>query len=200
MRRLILVRHSTPEIIRDVPPRLWHLSAEGRVRAQAFAGRLEPCGATHVFTSAEPKAFETAQALGSAWGLEVEAVDGLQEHARPEARILSREAFDATIRDLFARPGDLVFGSETADRARRRFTHALMRLVARTTGDLPVVTHGTVMTLFVAQVTGVEPFAFWKRQEMPFAVTLVLPDLRLERTTFLTGDSLRATGDGSFSP
>ena len=115
----------------------------------------------------------------------MEEVPGLHEHERPEAQILSREAFEQKIRDLFARPGELVFGAETADHARRRFTAALMRLVTREPGDVVVVSHGTVMTLFVAEVTGVEPFAFWKRQQMPFAVMLTLPELELDATVFL---------------
>lgn len=185
MRSLILVRHSTPEIRRDIPAAEWHLSAEGAARARAFAERLSPLNAACVFTSREPKAMETAHAIAGKLGLAVEQVPGLHEQERPAAQMLSREAFDQNIRDLFARPGALVFGAETADQARRRFTMALMRLVTRTTGDVVVVTHGTVMTLFVAEATGVDPFAFWRRQQMPFAVRLTLPELRLESTTFL---------------
>ena len=184
-RRVILIRHSVPDIKRDVPAADWHLSAEGTTRARALAGRLHPSGATKVFTSAEPKAVETARALADEWGLAIEAVPGLQEHERPLAQLLSRDEFEQKIRELFTRPSDLVFGAETADQARRRFTMALMRLVTRVTGDLVVVTHGTVMALFVAEATGVEPFGFWKRQEMPFAVTLTLPALALEGMTFL---------------
>ncbi len=183
-RRLILVRHSLPEIRREVPAAEWRLSPEGIARARAFARRVHPAGAAHVFASAEPKAADTARLLAAEWGLPVETVPGLHEHERPEAQVLSREVFERKVRDVFARPAELVFGVETADQARRRFTMAVMRLVARTSGDVVVVTHGTVMTLFVAEATGVEPFAFWKRQQMPFAVTLTLPDLRLDGTTF----------------
>jgi broad specificity phosphatase PhoE len=186
-RRLVLVRHSVPEIRRDVSSRDWRLSAEGLTRARAFSRQLQPI-ATRVFTSAEPKATETARALAECWGVPVEEVPGLHEHERPQAQLLSREAFEQKIRDLFARPGELVFGAETAEQARRRFTMAVMRLVARAADDVVVVTHGTVMALFVAEVAGVEPFEFWKRQQMPFAVTLALPDLKLESTTFLTVD------------
>jgi broad specificity phosphatase PhoE len=185
VRSLILIRHSTPDIRRDIPAAEWHLSPDGAARARAFSQRLHPSAGARVFTSCEPKAVETAQLLAEEWGLEVETVPGLHEHERPEAQMLSRAAFDQSIRDLFAQPRTLVFGAETADGARRRFTIALMRLVARTAGDVLVVTHGTVLTLFVAETTGVEPYAFWKRQQMPFAVNLTLPDLRLERTTFL---------------
>jgi hypothetical protein len=141
MSRLILVRHSLPDIRREVPAAEWHLSADGIARAELLARQLDPGSATAVFSSPEPKAFETAQALAATWSLRAEAVPGLEEHLRPEAQWMSREAFE----------------------------------------------HGTVMTLFVAEVAGVEPFAFWKRQEMPFAVTLTLPELALAGTTFLSG-------------
>ncbi|MGH9350441.1 MAG: histidine phosphatase family protein [Vicinamibacterales bacterium] len=190
-RRLILVRHSVSEIRRDVPSAEWRLSAEGLARARAFARRLHPSGSTAVFTSAEPKAAETARALAAEWGLAVEEVPGLHEHERPEARLLSREAFEQRIRELFDRPNEVAFGAETAEEARRRFTTALMPIVARAEGDVVVVTHGTVMSLFVADATGAEPFAFWKRQEMPCAVTLRLPELTLEGATFLTDRSGR---------
>lgn len=151
-----------------------------------LARRIDAPRTSTVFTSTEPKASETAGALAETWGLPVEELAGLHEHERPQAQMLSREAFDAKIRDLFARPSELVFGAETADQARRRFTLALMRVVARVPDDVVAVTHGTVMTLFVAEATGIEPFAFWKRQEMPCAATLVLPELRLETMTFPT--------------
>jgi broad specificity phosphatase PhoE len=184
--RLILVRHSLPDIRREVPAAEWHLSPEGVARAKALARTLDPGDATSVFTSPEPKALETAQALGAVWGLRVEAAPGLEEHLRPEAQWMSRDAFEQKVRDLFACPAERVFGAESADQARRRFTMALMRVVTRASGDLVVVSHGTVMTLFVAEVAGVEPFGFWKRQEMPFAVTLTLPELQLTGTTFLS--------------
>jgi len=184
LRHLILLRHSLPDIRRDIPAAEWHLSAEGISRARTFARRLHPNDAACVFTSREPKAIETAQAIAAELGLDVEAVPGLHEHERPRAQMLSREAFEQSVRDLFARPRELVFGAETADQARRRFTLAVMRLIAPSTADVIIVTHGTVMALFVAEATGVEPFAFWKRQEMPFGVTLTIPELRLERTIF----------------
>lgn len=161
--------------------------AEGARRARAFAERLSFVDAACVFTSCEPKAVETAEAIAAKLHLPVEQVPGLHEHERPAAQLLSREAFDQNIRDLFARPDDCVFGAETPNQARRRFTLAVMRLVTRTAGDVVVISHGTVITLFVAEATGLEPFAFWKRQQMPFGVTLTLPELRLERTIFIEG-------------
>ena len=173
----MLVRHSLPEIRRDVPAAQWGLSDAGRTRATAFARHVDPGSARTVFTSEEPKAMQTGAALASAWGLDVQAIPGLHEHERPKAQMLSREQFEDRIRQMFARPSDLVFGAESAERARRRFTTALMRLFVRSSEDVIVVSHGTVMTLFVAEATGVDPFAFWKKLEMPCAVTLSVPEL-----------------------
>jgi 2,3-bisphosphoglycerate-dependent phosphoglycerate mutase len=188
-RRLILVRHSLSALRREVPPHEWRLSPDGIARARAFASRLDPSDITTVFSSVEPKAVETARALAEQWGVEVEEVPGLHEHERPEPQILAREQFERKVEELFARPSELVFGAETADQARRRFTMALMRLIARGSGDIVAVTHGTVMTLFVSEATGIAPFPFWQRQEMPFAVTLTLPELTLVETTFLNESS-----------
>jgi broad specificity phosphatase PhoE len=184
--RLILIRHSVSEPRPEVPAAGWHLAADGAARARDLSQLLHPDGATAVFTSFEPKAVETARALAERWGIGVVEVPGLHEHERPEATWMAHDVFERTVHDLFARPGDLVFGAETADQARLRFTRAVMRLVAEATGDIVIVTHGTVMALFVSHVTGTDPFTFWKRQAMPFAVTLRLPELTLEKTTFLS--------------
>jgi broad specificity phosphatase PhoE len=176
-RRLVLVRHSLPEMTRGVPAAQWGLSEAGRARAAAFARCVDPGSARTVFTSEEPKAMETAGALAAAWGVNVEAVPGLHEHERPDAQMLSRDQFEERIRQMFARPADLVFGVESAERARRRFTTALMRLFLRSSEDVIVVSHGTVMTLFVAEAAGVDPFAFWKKLDMPCAITLGVPEL-----------------------
>jgi broad specificity phosphatase PhoE len=184
--RLILIRHSVSEPRPEVPAAGWHLAADGAARARDLSQLLHPDGATAVFTSFEPKAVETARALAERWGIGVAEVPGLHEHERPEATWMAHDVFERTVHDLFARPGDLVFGAETADQARLRFTRAVMRLVAEATGDIVIVTHGTVMALFVSHVTGTDPFTFWKRQAMSFAVTLRLPELTLEKTTFLS--------------
>jgi broad specificity phosphatase PhoE len=183
MKRLILVRHAQPEIRREVPAAEWRLSEAGKIAAVQLARRISHEGVTQVFTSIEPKAVDTARALAATWDLGVEEVPGLHEHERPEAQWMSRDAFDRRIRELFARPAERVFGAESADEARRRFTIALMRLVTRAAGDVVVVSHGTVITLFVAGAAGVEPFAFWKNLEMPCAVTLTLPDLAVAALT-----------------
>jgi broad specificity phosphatase PhoE len=180
LRSLILIRHSAPEIRRDVPAAQWRLSEEGVARARDLARTHAAPNTTRVYTSVEPKAKETARLLAEGWEMKaVEAVPGLHEHERPEAQLMTREAFELKVRELFARPSEKVFGAESADRARRRFTMAVMRLVSSTPGDVVVVSHGTVITLFVAEAAGVQPFDFWKKLDMPGVTRLTLPELKL---------------------
>jgi broad specificity phosphatase PhoE len=175
-RRLILIRHSLSAVRPDVPPAKWHLAPEGVTRAKAFAGRLDLSAASQIFSSAEPKAVETARVLGEVWGRPVAEVPDLHEHERPEHRMVSRQQFAARIAALFARPSEIVFGSESADGARQRFTAAVSGLVDRHDGDIVIVTHGTVMALFIASHTGKDAFELWKQLQMPCAATLTLPD------------------------
>jgi broad specificity phosphatase PhoE len=45
--------------------------------------------------------------------------------------------------------------------------------------SVAVVTHGTVMTLFVTRAAGLEAFPFWKRLGLPAFVVLSWPGLGL---------------------
>lgn len=178
--RLILIRHSLSDVRPDAPPAKWTLSPEGVSRARAFARGIDLSRASRIFSSSEPKALETARVLGEVSGLPVEEVPGLHEHERPETGLVTREQFEAKVTALFSRPSEVVFGSESADAARQRFTAAVTGLVQRHHGDIVIVTHGTVMALFVAAHTGKDAFEVWRQQQMPCAAILTLPDYTSE--------------------
>jgi broad specificity phosphatase PhoE len=168
---------------RDVPAREWVLSEQGAARARQLAARLDLARAGTLYSSVEPKAMETASIVGETWGLPVEGIEGVHEHERHVEPVVTRDEFERRMRELFARPGDVVFGAESANAARRRFARAVMRLVARSRDDVAVVTHGTVLALFVADATGTDAFALWRRLDMPQAITLSVPELTLDGTT-----------------
>jgi broad specificity phosphatase PhoE len=183
MRRLILVRHSLPQIRPDAPARSWPLCDEGRRRCTPLARRLADYAPTAIMASVEPKAVETAQIVAATLGLPYETQEGLHEHERNNAGFLEADAFEHAVRGLFARPDDLVFGRETARQAQDRFTLAIQHVHARhREGTVAVVAHGTVMALFVARHAGVEPFALWQKLGAPSFVVLELPDYTLVTT------------------
>jgi broad specificity phosphatase PhoE len=181
VRQLVLIRHSQPEIVPGVPASGWRLSDTGRDRCRALADRLVAYDLAAVVASREPKAVETGQIVARALGLPFETAADLHEHDRPNVGLLAdEEQFQARVASVFEHPGELVFGRETADEAHVRFTTAIANVMAQhPRGNLAVVTHGTVMTLFVARAAGLDPVPFWKRFGLPAFVVLSLPGFGL---------------------
>lgn len=181
MRHLILIRHSETQRVPGVNAHLWELSEEGRQRCAALADRLRAHNLRAIVSSEEPKALQTAQPVAAALAIPLHTAPGLHEHDRRNVPYLGDDAvFQATIRRLFAEPSVLIYGNETADQAHERFAGAVRSATAaHPDGDIAIVTHATVLTLFVSRLAGVEPFAFWSRLGMPAVVWLALPDYRL---------------------
>jgi broad specificity phosphatase PhoE len=104
----------------------------------------------------------------------------LHEHERSGVGWIDREHFEAQVAEFFRRPGALVFGGETADQAHARFAAAIAALTVHYPArSLAVVAHGTVISLFVARSTGVEPFPLWSRLGLPSFVVLSSPEMGL---------------------
>lgn len=176
-RRLIMVRHSLPEFVAGVPASEWRLSAEGRRRCERLAGRLAVYDLAVIVTSEEPKALETGQMVARILELPCESAPGLHEHERGVVGdVDSQEQFRAQVVRLFQRPDERVMGYETANQAHARFAAAVDRVVAQhPSGNLAIVSHGTVMTLLIARANGLDPVPFWKRLGLPAFVVLSLP-------------------------
>jgi broad specificity phosphatase PhoE len=174
-RRLLLIRHSAPLILRDTPAREWPLSDEGRRACEEFTVRLAAYRVMAIISSAETKARETAVILAASLGLTPGEDADLNEHRRENVPFLGRPDFEAAIQRFFADPDALVFGLETATQAYTRFAGASRRaLAAHPMGDVALVTHGTVMTLYAKRHAGVEPFVFWQALKMPDLIALAI--------------------------
>jgi broad specificity phosphatase PhoE len=183
MRQLILVKHSLPEILPEVPAAQWRLSVEGRRRCAALADRLAVYQPAAVVASVEPKALETAQIVAERLGLAPATAPGLHEHDRSNVGWSDADRFEADVARFFAHPSALVLGRETADQARARFTQAVDRaLDSCPSGTLVIVAHGTVIALFVAARNGLEPFPLWRRLGLPSFIVLSLPDMTIVET------------------
>ena len=180
MRQLVLIKHAAPEINPSIPAAEWQLSEAGQAACPALAERLRGFSPQIILSSVEPKARETARLIGVELGVTVEAVAGLHEHDRHNVPFLPDDEFRAAVARFFERPNDLVFGREAATRALERFALAIDESIARfASGDLIVVCHGTVISLFVAARTGCDPYSLWQRLGMPSFVVLSLPALEM---------------------
>jgi len=178
---LILVRHSISKQRADVSSHQWELTAEGRGRCEALAERLRNYEPGLIASSAEPKARQTTDLVASRLGLEASVLPELGEHRREsEPWLASTDEFQARIRALLRRPAELVYGEETGDEAADRLQAALDGLVARHAGRTVVaVTHGTVMSLYLARVAGLDAVRTWEGLGMPAYAVLQLPGLEI---------------------
>jgi len=180
MPTLILVKHAQPDILPHVAARRWRLSAKGRRQAFALADRLAAYLPFALIASPEPKARETAGIVASRLGLDMTIGPELYEHDRSNVPFLSQTAFLEAVAEFFARPEELVFGSETAHQARQRFTRAVEQIIAAHPDEnIVIVAHGTVISLFVGHHTGIDPFPLWQRLGMSAFVVLSRPDFQL---------------------
>ncbi len=181
MRRLVLVKHSMPEIEPDKPASAWKLGEIGRRRSVSLASRLREFCPAVIYSSKEPKAVETAETVAGEHGIPFEVVDGLEEHHRDNVPFLSsKEEFEEAVERSFRCPDRLVLGTEMAVQASNRFAAAIEKVIDAGQTDSVVVTHGTVITLYVASVAGVQMMDFWRRLGLPSYVVLTVPDMRIE--------------------
>ena len=179
MSRLILVKHSMPEIRSDIPAARWKLSSAGRARCAPLAELLRVHSPSTVITSIEPKAVETGQLIATALDLETGSAEGLHEHDREHVKVVTPEAYRRQIEELFNSPTELTFGSESADQAHQRFSEAIDRLLPGLPDSAVVVTHGTVLSLFVGRRTGTPPVSIWRRLGLPSFVVLDREDWKI---------------------
>ena len=178
---IILVRHSVSEQNPGVAYDQWGLSSAGLAKCRSLAARLQYYEADLVVTSPEPKAYQTASEICSSLGTKLEVDPALIEHRRQtEPFFDNRDDFVRRVESLLRNPDRLVFGEETGDEARQRFQTAVERHADAHGGPATiVVSHATVMSLFLANVLGLNPIDFWRRLGMPGFVALQYPEFEL---------------------
>jgi broad specificity phosphatase PhoE len=173
MTRLILVKHSAPQIAPDVISHRWVLSEAGCGRCDWLADQLNAQGVSRIYSSLEPKALETAALVALRLGLVVEPRRNLHENDRTGLGFVSQEELRRRLSNFFRQPVQITIGRETADSAFRRFAEAIGNIVSNENGKhSAVVTHGTVLSLFVARHNAIAPFDLWSRLGLPSYVVL----------------------------
>ncbi|MCS7034954.1 MAG: phosphoglycerate mutase family protein [Phycisphaerae bacterium] len=170
--RLVLIKHARPIVNPSDPPELWPLSEQGRTDATRLAEALAGSGIGRIFHSRETKASETARILADRLRVPVAPRDRLHEHDRSNVPHMRSADFISYIELFFRKPGELVLGKETADQCLKRFSDAVDSILAESGEDTPgVVTHGTVLALYLSRLGAGKPFDIWRRMQLPsFAV------------------------------
>jgi len=166
---LILVRHAHVAVDPTIPSREWRLSAEGRAATAVLATDPALAGVAVVASSPERKAMSTAEMLAA--GRPIVPVPDLRELDRRSLGWVGDGAdYEAMVDEIFRRPDESVRGCEPATAAQMRVIKAIDDLVAAHHGEkVVVVSHGLVLSLYVAHLNGADqlPIDIWRHIAFP---------------------------------
>lgn len=161
MSRLILVRHGRPQVSEHTAPSTWPLRREAVAAARELAVSIGIASQVRVVASTEVKAIQTAEALNLG---PVRPMANFAEVHKPWFKDGSA-LLEATGRYL---AGQDMVGWEPLAEAKERFQRGIEEAVQGR--DLVVVTHGTVMTAWLATVAAIaKPAEFWHHLGQPDA-------------------------------
>lgn len=163
--RLLLLRHgeSTANVAHQLetrPPGA-PLTPRGQEQATALVETLAGHAVTAVHASVATRAQQTAAPLAAALGLDVTVEEGTQETDAGELEGRSDEAAHEQFTEVYARwlAGDRrarVPGGESAEEILARYLPVVARLRPAGPGDVVLVSHGAVVRLVAAALTGVD--------------------------------------------
>ena len=180
-RNLVFIRHSQSQPEVGVTAQEWQLTAEGRRRCIPLAVQLAAYNLDVIVTSTERKAIETGKLVSETLGILCRVEKNLHEHERETAPYFETNAeFQEAVGALLARPSELVFGEETGHEARKRFAIAVESVMnANPQENIGIVTHGTVLSLYVSHFTRKEIFTIWQGLGMPAIMAFSYPAMKL---------------------
>ena len=182
MRKLILVKHAPPAVVPDVPPEQWTLSENGRGLCAPLADALSLHAPSVIVSSEEPKAAETARIVADRLGVEWHTAAGLHEHDRSNVPHMRSGEFISMMELFFRRPGELVLGRETAEQASKRFETAVNAAVDQhSEGNIAIVSHGTVIALWLGAQCKRNAYDLWRRMKLPSLAIVKSPGNALEQ-------------------
>lgn len=166
---LILVRHGPVAPDPQRSAREWTLTADGEKTIVEMARDHVLANMQLVASSPEPKAVRTAELL--AQGRPVIQVPDLRELDRSSLHwVDNQSAYAAIVEEILRRPNEAVHGCESATAAGMRVTAAIDDLTSTYQGQtIAVVSHGMVLSLYVAHLNNVEQSAsmIWQSMGLP---------------------------------
>lgn len=182
--KLLLVKHSNSNHNPHQLSHQWGLTDDGIARCQALATHIAPYHPRRLFASTMLKTQQTAERVSAELN-DIPIIKNplLEEHSRQSnAPYGTVDAFHENLKQLFAQPDTLIYGDETANQARDRFTQGVNSVLKQADADenIVIIAHGTVNVLFTAQHNAIDSYDLWLRLKLPSIIVLDLPSFTLD--------------------
>ena len=165
---LVFIRHAEPVKDTSAHPVKWQLSDSGRAQAVGLLERIPWRPVDAIYASEEEKAIQTVMPIAEHFGVKVRTLAAFNEQKRGE-RFLPEDEFKALketkLTDLDANPDD----GETSREALVRFMHGIKKVEGMHDDKTIVIgSHGTVLSLYFAYLTGELEMAYKRWQYIDF--------------------------------
>ena len=182
MRKLILIKHAKPLVDPQKSSELWRLSNEGREQAKTLAAPLLPHTRSPKSSPAKnpkPPKPPASSPLNSTSPLLPPPI--FTSTTAPTSPTCAPANSISNIYELFfRRPGDLILGKESATQALTRFEQAIDQILTdHPDGNLAIVSHGTVIALFIEKHSDRNGFQIWREMSLPSFAIFDLPEMEL---------------------
>lgn len=172
--KLYLIRHAKPKQDPSLPAAEWQLSEDAYEALDALGHKLKTKDINCIVTSSEPKAKATAEYLAAQLTIACYEQAGLEEHYRRSTPFMSQERWLETINNFFQKPDECILGEETANEAKWRFSRAVALASSNYGESIAIVSHGTVISLFVAEHKKLDAWQLWQSLKMPDLIELII--------------------------
>ncbi len=164
---IVFIRHAETKIDPDVPSYQWTLTETTYQACKDLARELQTLNLKCVVTSKEFKAKETGRVIAEVLNIPCEEFKNLHEHERGGVLFMKADIFQKRVQDFFAKPDELVFGQEKANQALQRFDQAVKDVLRQYPQPFAIVTHASVLSLFIAHYNTLNAYEFWQTLKMP---------------------------------
>ena len=150
---ITFIRHSKATFLHDKPITSWGLTDEGIQLAKNLIKTDEIRRINVIYSSLETKALETAEIINQSAGLKVITNKDFCEVTSFSNKVFPE--FDKYAQDFFNDKVDRWNNGESKLEALARFNKALNEVIQTETklghANIGIVTHGSILTLFIAQ-------------------------------------------------
>ncbi len=148
--KYLILRHA--ETIKDPnkPAPEWDLTSDALEKIKEHIAKGKFDGITKIISSTEPKAAATGKPIAEYSNLPIEEMEEFVEVKRKKKFLTDEEFLVLKEKELEAR-SERVNGVESGEEAIIRFKLGIQKLEGKYMGEsILIITHGTIMTLFLA--------------------------------------------------